>query len=117
MFSELGESLSKLPKKAKDKPIIMGGDFNLPGIDWKEEIVNPGSQNAGISSDLINLSANEGLTQVQEEPTRENNILDLYFTNCRVDRRYRQHRRVERRHHQLLRRWGTGTDVGGQSTS
>ena len=34
-----------------------------------------------MSSELLCLAANESLVQIQESPTRENNVLDLMFTN------------------------------------
>ena len=55
----------------------------MPGIECKEEVIVQGAKQANMCAELLNLAANESLTQVQEEPTRENNVLDLYFTNRR----------------------------------
>ena len=78
-FDQFTESLIKLPKQAEGKPKIIGGDFNLPDISWTEN----GTENplSIISKSLLSTIANESLTQLQTEPTRGENILDLYLTN------------------------------------
>ena len=78
-FDNFIESLSKLPKQAEGKPKIIGGDFNLPDISWTENSTeNPPST---LSKNLLSTIANESLSQLQLEPTRGENILDLYLTN------------------------------------
>ena len=37
---ELVKSLDLMPKKS-NQTIVLGGDFNLPGIDWDNGVVNP----------------------------------------------------------------------------
>ena len=80
-FKQFGESLNKLPVGAKKKPIIIEGDFNLPDINWKEDYLKPGSNKTSMCEELLSVAANESLTQIQEEPTREGNVLDLCLTN------------------------------------
>jgi hypothetical protein len=80
-FKCLGESIGNLPVGAKKKPLIIGGDFNLPDIQWKDECIKQGSNKVAMCEELLNVAANEALTQIQEDPTREGNTLDLCFTN------------------------------------
>ena len=57
----------------------MGGDFNLPSIEWGDEVNtrDPPSYGREINSRFIDVCDELGLTQVVRDPTRENNILDL----------------------------------------
>jgi hypothetical protein len=80
-FEQFKHSLESRPPSLKKKPLILGGDFNLPEINWAEECITPGAQKSALCKELLAVAANESLSQIQEEPTRENSILDLYFTN------------------------------------
>ena len=80
-FDNFSESLQKLPQTSLDKVKILGGDFNLPDISWQSQSVKPGGKHTNISKQLLQCTADESLTQLQLEPTRDQNILDLYFTN------------------------------------
>ena len=51
---------------------VIMGDFNLPNIDWTLERPTPAAGNK-----LIQLLADNNLTQHVHEATRKNNILDL----------------------------------------
>ena len=57
--------------------VILVGDLNLPKIDWSV----PDSPNDNIHSLFLDCSTELGLTQFVEEPTHENNCLDLVLTN------------------------------------
>ena len=61
--------------------IILAGDFNLPDVDWSKKFVNPQCCYSTLSNQLINITLDHSLCQVITSPTRENNILDLMFTN------------------------------------
>ena len=41
---ELVKSLDLMPKNS-NQTIVLGGDFNLPGIDWDNGVVNPKAAN------------------------------------------------------------------------
>ena len=51
------------------------GDFNLPHIDWSLQRPTPAP-----GSKLLHFLADNGLSQHVQEPTRQNNILDLVIT-------------------------------------
>ena len=76
------EQVSALVRNSKST-VILAGDFNCPGICWDTLSVKPGSAIPSVSSKLIDVTSNSSLplTQLQEEPTRQNSILDLFFTN------------------------------------
>ena len=78
---ELEESLSKLPPRTVSKNIILGGDFNAPDVNWDIPSVNPGTKNKTLQEQLITVTTQHELHQIQDKPTRGENILDLLFTN------------------------------------
>ena len=77
-LNELDLSISRLPNNCH---IILAGDFNLPDVDWSKKFVNPQCRYSALSNQLINIALDYDLHQVVTSPTRENNILDLVFTN------------------------------------
>ena len=80
ILSELGRVLNE--NEGERKTIIVAGDFNFPIIDWKTRKVSGGTREQnGQAEDLLALSEEFFLVQCIEEPTRLNNILDLFFTN------------------------------------
>ena len=77
---ELRESINKI-KRTNNEHIWLAGDFNLPDIDWDLLNAKPGGVAPGLSKQLIDITNDFGLEQVVREPTRINNILDLFFTS------------------------------------
>ena len=64
------------------KYVLLGGDFNLPDIDWEEGSVESNPQyTAAINWKMIDIANDFNLTQIVSEPTRQGNILDLLFTS------------------------------------
>lgn len=66
---------------AKDNHVIITGDFNCPDIVWKMMTVLSGTADDKIQQALIDLSVEHRLTHVHDQPTTENNMLNLMFTN------------------------------------
>ena len=93
-FNTILNKLQDLFKQlAKPNPtLILTGDFNFPFVKWKRLPNNSCSweykANTNATTDekqqfekLINLCNNQCMLQMIEEPTREENTLDLIFTN------------------------------------
>ena len=81
-LDDLKTSISNISEKNKDKPMILAGDFNLPNINWETNTHIPGKGQLELNEELLSISNDFNLDQlVKEDPTRENNILDLIFTN------------------------------------
>ncbi|XP_053380040.1 uncharacterized protein LOC128548699 [Mercenaria mercenaria] len=80
-LTQLDNSLEKLTNSGKNKHIILGGDFNCPDIDWDNLQVTPNAPDKAVQQALIDISIKHGLTQVHNQPTRQESILDLVFTN------------------------------------
>ena len=93
-FNTILNKLQDLFKQlAKPNPtLILTGDFNFPFVKWKRLPNNSClweyKANTNATTDekqqfekLINLCNNQCMLQIIEEPTREENTLDLIFTN------------------------------------
>lgn len=78
-IAELESSINNLPQA--DHLVLLGGDFNLPGVDWEREQTVPGSAHKQIGQDLLKVAADRSLSQVNNSTTRHSNILDLCFTS------------------------------------
>ncbi|XP_053403025.1 uncharacterized protein LOC128558204 [Mercenaria mercenaria] len=78
---QLDESIRQLSNSAREKHILLAGDFNCPDIDWPNLTVNKGAADRDVQQALIDLSIEHRLTQIHNQSTRDNNMLDLVFTN------------------------------------
>ena len=78
-LDELEKSLHQLGER--DDGVIIAGDFNFPGWDWKQSEMKSGCHYPLLHSRFIDILNNTGLTQLVEEPTREKNTLYLLCTN------------------------------------
>ena len=63
---------------SKRLPLVLMGDFNLPGIVWDPVVSAPSTHN---QIDFLNIFIKNGLKQIVTEPTREKAILDLVLVN------------------------------------
>ena len=73
--------LNTFDKLDKDDPMWIGGDINLPDIDWSEHRVTGHQYPLIINTTFLEKVQDMGLTQINNTPTRGTNILDLFFTN------------------------------------
>ena len=80
-IARLDESLKQVTNHKKGKHIILAGDFNCPDINWEKMSVNKGAADREVQQALLDLTIEHGLSQVHNQPTRDNNLLDLVFTN------------------------------------
>ena len=84
-LDHLNEALTILNTEHDNSPIWLGGDFNLPDIDWDEGVFRPNGRYAGCSRKMIDIATEHGLSQSVKDPTRTvgdtGNVLDLLFTN------------------------------------
>ena len=79
----LADSMSKLPPNSN---VFLGGDFNLPDIDWKTSAVKPWRERTYRDSErhcdsLLNTFQDHGMEQCVNFPTRIENTLDLLASN------------------------------------
>ena len=74
-------SIRDVSTKNKKSIMWIGGDFNLPDIDWEKFSVTGTQYPGAISNSLISIMSETGLDQVVSFPTRLDNTLDLFLTN------------------------------------
>ena len=90
ILNKIKEILDKLEKP--DPTILLSGDFNFPFVKWKRTSDNSCSWKyipyANATSDekdqfemLMDICNYQCMLQIIEEPTRNQNVLDLVFTN------------------------------------
>ena len=77
-IDDLNKIMEDLPR---DSPVIFGGDFNAGDINWDTGTVASGSDRKALCDRLVEVLGDHHLEQLQEEPTREDALLDLYCTN------------------------------------
>jgi len=65
------KALFKLINQIQDKYLVVLGDFNFPGLNWREVDL------LDASHSFVECINNKFLYQLVEEPTRGNNFLDL----------------------------------------
>ena len=77
VHSEFVRSMVLAKAQERQNVVIIGGDFNLPNINWSN--INPfiGEQ----LDPLLDFFDKYPLEQIVSQPTRGNNTLDLIFTN------------------------------------
>ena len=80
-------AVSKISGKA-NSILLIGGDFNFPGWDWKNKTLKPKTPHVNLHYRFADILADNGLSQIIEEPTRGRNTLDLIITNrpCQINR-------------------------------
>jgi hypothetical protein len=79
-LENLQQSLSKINTNTNN--IILMGDFNLPSINWENGTNKPSPQyGTCINQKILDIISDNNMEQIVTEPTRENNTLDLCFTN------------------------------------
>ncbi|CAG2231580.1 unnamed protein product [Mytilus edulis] len=81
-LEELEKSINCIMNTSQNLPnVILGGDFNLPHINWQTNTVNTNPQyGKALNEKLIEISNNNDMNQMVNEPTRGQNILDLLMT-------------------------------------
>ena len=74
--NENNSFINYLNQKIEDKKnVYIFGDFNYPHINWANC-----SSSVTMETDFLNFCTGNALSQFVTEPTRENNILDLFLS-------------------------------------
>ena len=60
--------------------IWVAGDFNLPKMDWDHVCPSPNCKHPPFYRQITEVLNDSNLTQTVSLPTRDSNILDLFFT-------------------------------------
>ena len=79
---ELSLSLTRIRVKYPDAILMLGGDFNLPGIDWQSMSHVPSRPKKAESELLLSTIQDFHMDQLNTEPTRGSSILELVLSSC-----------------------------------
>ncbi|CAG2240535.1 unnamed protein product [Mytilus edulis] len=74
-LDELEKSLQMIANSNTN--IMLTGDFNCPDINWESMSVPNNSSDKEIQTKLMEITSSYQLTQIHEQPTREDNLLDI----------------------------------------
>ena len=79
----MNELRTKLLEIGNPMPnIIFAGDLNFPTVDWQMETVDGGTHENQVKANaFFQFVQEQCLQQYIEEPTKKNNILDVFLTN------------------------------------
>ena len=77
----INKEIYSIYNKFKNATLWLGGDFNLPDIDWPNHDIKGNQNSQSINSLYLDMSSDLCLNQIVESPTRDTATLDLIFTN------------------------------------
>ena len=77
----LNAEISRISKKYKNSPIWIGGDMNLPDIEWEASTVVSYRYPKTINENFLEFLDRHNMEQLVRFPTRGKNTLDILFTN------------------------------------
>ena len=77
----VNQNLPTLCHKFSNMPIWIGGEMNLPDIEWEAEQLTTNQNTHSINYSFLDTLANTGLQQIVSFPTRKNDTLDVVLTN------------------------------------
>ena len=80
-LARLRKSLDQITLTKESSTIILGGYVNVGDINWDSLTVLNNSNNKAHCLKTLEVMAHFHLEQMQREPTRLNNTLDLWLTN------------------------------------
>jgi exonuclease III len=77
----LSNIISDICHKNTKSTIWIGGDLNLPDINWSSNTITSNQYRKEISEIFLALEEDLGLIQSVNFPTRDQHLLDVFFTN------------------------------------
>ena len=78
---DLRKAVIHIGSTYKNSTIWIGGDFNLPDIDWKTNSLVSHNYPIPISKSILDMIQDLGAEQMVDFPTRKDSILDIFVTN------------------------------------
>uniref|UniRef100_A0A7M5WYL3 PHD-type domain-containing protein n=1 Tax=Clytia hemisphaerica TaxID=252671 RepID=A0A7M5WYL3_9CNID len=78
---QLTEEITDICKKYKNHHLWIGGDFNLPDIDWNTNSITSNQYSKELNEQYLEVFETSGLHQMVNFTTRKKAILDLMLTN------------------------------------
>ena len=80
-MDQLCGQIENLYQNNKKAVFWIGGDTNLPDINWKDLTAQGNRVNSDINGRFLDMLQNCGMEQIVQFPTRGENTLDIFATN------------------------------------
>lgn len=80
-LGNLANDVKTIISKHKTNPHWIGGDLNLPDIDWSTNSIVRHQYPKALNESFINMMEDTNTEQLIDFPTRKKNILDILLTN------------------------------------
>ena len=80
-LQQLDNDVTLLKQRYPNATLLIGGDYNLPHINWETQAHIIGSPNKQHCDFLLDMMTNHALGQVNRDPTRGASILELCLTS------------------------------------
>ncbi|CAC5365120.1 unnamed protein product [Mytilus coruscus] len=80
-LNKIKEEINATRAKHQKDMFLIGGDFNLPDINWSEQPINHRQYPTKTNQAFPEIVADNGLEQIADFPTRKENTLDLMLTS------------------------------------
>ena len=77
----ISNEINNINKCNKNSIFWIGGDFNLPDVDWKKEEIVGHQYPKALNEIYLEMAGDLSLKQIVKEPTRGKSFLDLFFTS------------------------------------
>ena len=77
----LCRAIKTILQEYKKSILWIGGDFNLPDINWVDGSIQGNQYPKEINNCFIEMASDNGLQQTVRENTRKNALLDLFFSS------------------------------------
>ena len=74
------QELTELKSQFKNSIFLLGGDFNLPDINWSDDTIDGNRYLKAINTTYLDTLHDLGITQVVKNTTRGASTLDLFIT-------------------------------------
>jgi hypothetical protein len=76
-LNKVKEEISTIKDKYRRDIFVIGGDFNLPDINWEEQTIINRQYPIKTNQTFLEIVADNGLEQIVDFPTGKDNTLDL----------------------------------------
>ena len=80
-IDDMCNSIKDLSSKIRNYVLWVGGDLNLPDINWSDCTIQGHSYRIDINQHFLDMLLTTHAEQIITTPTRQNNILDIFITN------------------------------------
>ena len=73
------KEISALRIQNKNNIFLVGGDFNIPDINWSDTSIEGSQYHLMVNQTILDMAVENNLEQLVDFPTRKDKTLDLIF--------------------------------------